>query len=119
MKRLSQSNQFLKDIKRMRKRGKDIRKLQSVVNKLVNNETLHPRHRDHNLVGEWKTYRDCHIVPDWILFITLIQILFVWNVQEAIVTCSNNSVDRTIKMVYIFTIQTYSIQTSQKQYYIG
>ena len=67
MKRLSQSNQFLKDIKRMRKRGKDIRKLQSVVNKLVNNEALHPRHRDHPLVGEWKTCRDCHIEPDWIL----------------------------------------------------
>ncbi|MFQ5964997.1 MAG: type II toxin-antitoxin system YafQ family toxin [Candidatus Scalinduaceae bacterium] len=67
MKRLSQSNQFLKDIKRMRKRSKDIKKLQSVVNKLANNETLHPRHRDHPLVGEWKTCRDCHIEPDWIL----------------------------------------------------
>ena len=67
MKRLSQSNQFLKDIKRMRKRGKDIRKLQSVVNKLANKETLHPRHRDHHLVGEWKTNRDCHIEPDWVL----------------------------------------------------
>jgi mRNA interferase YafQ len=67
MKRLSQSNQFLKDIKRMRKRGKDIKKLQSVVNTLANKETLHPRHRDHPLVGEWKTCRDCHIEPDWIL----------------------------------------------------
>lgn len=67
MKRLSQSNQFLKDIKRMRKRGKDIKNLQSVVNKLANNETLHPKHRDHPLMGEWKTCRDCHIDPDWVL----------------------------------------------------
>lgn len=67
MKRLSQSNQFLKDIKRMKKRGKDIKKLQSLVKKLANNETLHPRHRDHPLMGEWKTCRDCHIEPDWIL----------------------------------------------------
>ena len=67
MKSLSQSNQFLKDIKRMRKRGKELKRLQYVVNKLANNETLHPRHRDHPLMGEWKNCRDCHIDPDWVL----------------------------------------------------
>lgn len=67
MKKLFQSNQFFKDIKRIRKRGKDIRKLQAVVNKLANNETLHPKYRDHPLTGEWKPYRDCHIEPDWVL----------------------------------------------------
>jgi len=67
MKRLSQSNQFLKDIKRMRKRGKEVKKLHSVVKKLANNETLHPKHLDHPLKGEWKPCRDCHIDPDWVL----------------------------------------------------
>ncbi len=67
MKRLSQSNQFQKDIKRMKKRGNDIEKLQSVVTKLASNQSLHPRHRDHPLMGEWKNCRDCHIDPDWIL----------------------------------------------------
>lgn len=67
MKRLSQSNQFLKDIKKMRKRGKDMGKLQSVVTQLANNESLHPKHRDHPLMGEWNNCRDCHIDPDWIL----------------------------------------------------
>jgi mRNA interferase YafQ len=67
MKELFQSNQFLKDIKRMKKRGKDIKKLQTVVNKLANNETLHPKYRDHSLMGEWKPCRDCHIEPDWLL----------------------------------------------------
>ncbi len=51
----------------MRKRGKDIEKLQSVVTKLANNESLHPRHRDHPLMGEWKNCRDCHIDPAWII----------------------------------------------------
>lgn len=51
----------------MKKRGKDIKKLQTVVNKLANNETLHPKYRDHSLMGEWKTCRDCHIEPDWLL----------------------------------------------------
>ena len=67
MKELFQSNQFLKDIKRMKKRGRDIKKLQTVVNKLANNETLHPKYRDHSLMGEWKPCRDCHIEPDWLL----------------------------------------------------
>lgn len=67
MKRLSQSKQFLKDIKRMRRRGKDIKKLRSAVSKLANNEIPHPMHRDHPLIGEWKNFRDCHIDPDWVL----------------------------------------------------
>ena len=67
MKKLFQSNQFLRDIKRLRKRGKDISKLQTVVNKLANNEALHPKQRDHSLAGEWKRCRDCLIEPDWIL----------------------------------------------------
>ena len=67
MKKLFQSSQFLKDIKRLRKRGKDISKLQTVVNKLSNSETLHPKYRDHPLMGEWKSCRDCHIEPDWVL----------------------------------------------------
>ncbi len=67
MKRFSQSNQFLKDIKRMRKRGKDVKKLHSVIKKLASNETLHPKHLDRPLKGEWKPCRDCHNDPDWIL----------------------------------------------------
>lgn len=67
MRKLFQTGQFLKDIKKLRKRGKDVSKLQTVVNKLANNEMLHPKHRDHPLTGEWKTCRDCHIEPDWVL----------------------------------------------------
>ena len=51
MKQVSQTTQFGRDIKRMRKRGKQ----------------LHAKHRDHSLSGPWKPARDCHIEPDWIL----------------------------------------------------
>ena len=34
---------------------------------LGNSETLHPKYRDHPLMGEWKSCRDCHIEPDWVL----------------------------------------------------
>ncbi len=42
MKSLSQTAQFTKDIRRMRKRGKDLTKLRKVVRKLANGETLDP-----------------------------------------------------------------------------
>ena len=67
MKRLSQTTQFAKDVKRMRKRGKDLEKLKAIVRKLVEYEPLEARHKDHPLAGHWKNCRDCHIEPDWIL----------------------------------------------------
>jgi mRNA interferase YafQ len=70
MKQLFQTTQFSKDIKRMRKRGKDLNKLKDVVQRLVNGELLEPRHRDHPLSGEWRPARDCHIESDWVLIYT-------------------------------------------------
>ncbi len=70
MKKLSQTTQFAKDIKRMRKRGKNLEKLKKVVNVLILGEPLAPKHRDHPLIGSWKKARDCHIEPDWVLIYT-------------------------------------------------
>ena len=71
MKTLSQTKQFAKDVKRMRKRAKDLKKLQDVVTSLAQGETLEPKHRDHPLTGSWKNARDCHIEPDWVLIYTM------------------------------------------------
>lgn len=70
MKRISQTTQFARDVKRMRKRGKDLTKLESIVTKLASGTSLEPIHKDHPLLGEWKPSRDCHIEPDWILIYT-------------------------------------------------
>lgn len=70
MKKLSQTTQFGKDIKRMRKRGKNLEKLKAVVGSLSCGEPLDPKHRDHPLIGSWKHARDCHIEPDWVLIYT-------------------------------------------------
>jgi mRNA interferase YafQ len=67
MKRLSQTRQFVRDIKRMRKRGKDLGKLRDIVEKLARRASLDAKHRDHPLVGSWEGCRDCHIEPDWVL----------------------------------------------------
>jgi mRNA interferase YafQ len=70
MKRVSQTTQFSRDIKRMRKRGKDLAKLRELVTQLAVGKTLDPKHHDHPLVGPWQLSRDCHVEPDWILIYT-------------------------------------------------
>ncbi len=71
MKRLQQTKQFSRDIKRVKKRGKDLEKLKKIVSALAQEKTLDKKHRDHALIGEWKGSRDCHIEPDWILIYTI------------------------------------------------
>jgi len=70
MKQFSQTTQYSRDVKRMRKRGKDLEKLRDVVKKLAKGISLDPKHRDHPLIGSWKNSRDCHIEPDWVLIYT-------------------------------------------------
>ena len=67
MRSISQTTQFVRDVKRMRKRGKDIEKLKFLVTKLAKSESLDPKYRDHPLIGPWKNCRDCHIEPDWVV----------------------------------------------------
>lgn len=70
MKPVSQTTQFARDIKRMRKRGRDLSKLQTAVRLLAEGATLPPKFRDHPLAGPWQESRDCHIEPDWLLIYT-------------------------------------------------
>ena len=71
MKEVSQTRQFSRDIKRMRKRGKDLKKLQEIVKLLAEGAPLPENHRDHPLAGPWEPSRDCHIEADWILIYTV------------------------------------------------
>ena len=64
---LERTTKFKKDYKRLQKRGLNMEKLNAVIIKLANGETLPPHNRDHALVGNHKGYRDCHIEPDWVL----------------------------------------------------
>ena len=68
---VAQTKQFKKDVKRMRKRGKDLEKVKAVIELLVDEEPLPPKNRDHKLGGNWIGRRDCHIEPDWILIYKL------------------------------------------------
>ena len=70
MKEVSQTRQFLRDVQRMRKRGKDLSKLRKVIRFLAEDIPLPPIMRDHPLIGPWQPSRDCHVEPDWILIYT-------------------------------------------------
>ncbi len=67
MRRIVTLTQFEKDLRLMRKRGKDLDKLQTIVQHLANEESLEPRYRDHPLHGAHQDRRECHIEPDWLL----------------------------------------------------
>ena len=44
-----------------------MRKLKAVIEKLLKNQELEAKYKDHTLTGNWNGYRDCHIEPDWLL----------------------------------------------------
>ena len=68
---LHYTTQFKKDYKKVKKQNKDLSKLKIVIEKLLDQQTLEPRYKDHQLTGNWKCHRDCHIEPDWILLYQL------------------------------------------------
>ena len=67
MKAVYETSQFRKDIKKLKKQGKDFEKLRDAVRRIANEERLEDRYRDHALIGPWRGSRDCHIEPDWLL----------------------------------------------------
>jgi mRNA interferase YafQ len=54
-------------MKLARKRGKDIAKLEQLLSILSEGGSLPAQYRDHELSGQWRHYRDCHLEPDWLL----------------------------------------------------
>lgn len=61
------TNQFKKDYKLMKKRGKDLNKIDEIMGMLIWEEPLPARCREHNLHGDWDGYTECHIEGDWVL----------------------------------------------------
>ena len=56
-----------RDVKLMKKRGKDISKLTTTLNLLASRKPMPERYQDHQLTGDLKDFRECHIEPNWLL----------------------------------------------------
>ncbi len=63
----------MKEIKTTRQFDKGLKKvglntaLIDVLSFLINNQSLPPKYKDHQLKGNLKQYRECHIKPDLLL----------------------------------------------------
>lgn len=67
MLKIHRTAQFKKDFKKAVKSGKNIKLLIEIIAKLANQEILPPKNKDHNLSGNYRHFRECHIQPDWLL----------------------------------------------------
>lgn len=64
---LKTTTKFRKDYKRMKKQGKDMSLLGEVIDILLAEHSLSEKYRDHPLSGNYVGFRECHILPDWLL----------------------------------------------------
>ena len=70
MRSIERSTAFKRDIKQEAKglyRTTLDADLVPVLLALASDEALEPRHRDHDLSGDWSGYRECHVRPDLLL----------------------------------------------------
>ncbi len=67
MLKLKTTKQFRKDYQTAKKRGYKMSLLEDVLQTLLDKKPLGEKHRDHALTGNYAGFRECHILPDWLL----------------------------------------------------
>jgi mRNA interferase YafQ len=65
--RIARSNSYKRDYRLAERQGRDVERLECVIDALASGDSLPAEYRDHPLKGEYKGYRECHIEPDWLL----------------------------------------------------
>jgi mRNA interferase YafQ len=65
------TTKFDRDMKRIVKRGLDVSLMDTVIQTLIEEKPLDPKHKDHPLKGNYIGFRECHILPDWLLIYTI------------------------------------------------
>lgn len=61
------TSRFKKDFRLAKRRGLDIGLLEKAIALLAYGETLPERYRDHALTGDMDGFRECHVLPDFLL----------------------------------------------------
>ena len=61
------TRQFERDVRKSRKRGKNLDKLKIVAKTLIDGTELDALQKDRQLVGSYAGRRECHIEADWLL----------------------------------------------------
>ena len=68
---LKTTSRFRKDYKLAKKRGLDLSLLEAVIDTLLAEQPLDAKHKDHALIGDYAGFRECHILPDWLLIYSI------------------------------------------------
>jgi mRNA interferase YafQ len=77
MKIIRQANSFVRDLKKVKKRSKNLDKLFSIVEKLAKDQKLEASNRPHKLSGNYDDKWECHIEPDWLLIYEITEELVI------------------------------------------
>ncbi|MCE2716813.1 MAG: type II toxin-antitoxin system YafQ family toxin [Pseudomonadota bacterium] len=67
MRKVTTTHVFLKDVKRSKKRGKCLKKLQTVIDELAQSHLLEKKFHPHRLTGSASDCFECHLENDWLL----------------------------------------------------
>lgn len=69
------SKAYKKAIKKLNK--SDLKLVENVLDRLANDENLEPKYKDHQLLGEFKDFRECHIKPNLLLIYQKIENMLI------------------------------------------
>lgn len=69
------STKFKKNFKKLNTEFKD--EVLATLKKLANDENLEPKYKDHQLWGEFKDFRECHIKPNLLLIYQKIENMLI------------------------------------------
>lgn len=69
------SKKFKQNYKKLNAQAKD--EVLAILKRLANDENLEPRYKDHQLLGEFKDFRECHIKPNLLLIYQKIESVLI------------------------------------------
>lgn len=58
---------FDKDYKLLKKRGYNLNLIKEVIEMLADEKELPQKYKNHQLIGNYAGFMECHIRPDWLL----------------------------------------------------
>lgn len=86
---IRRTNTFEKSLKKSIKKGLNINDLKNIIYKLANDIPLEKRNKEHQLKGNLKDFRECHIKDNWIL-------LYIKDRKQLILTLVDNGTHEEI-----------------------
>ena len=86
---------------------------------MVAGEKLEPKYRDHQLSGNWKGHRDCHIESNWILIYRIEGENLIINSRRKIYILlsfgADKELDTSLNKLIVFQIAKYRANIEQLQ----